>query len=104
MPRFPELSVTVSAPVTVLVFVGVNATDTVQLLPPTNIDGQLLLCPNPPLTATLFAPNNGLPPKFAMVMVCGALGVPTFCEKSKPGGVKLMAEGRGVGSGMGTAP
>jgi hypothetical protein len=83
---------------------GVNVTDTVQLLPPCSIAGQLLVCANPLLTATLFAPMRGLPPKFAIVMVCDALPEPTFCEKLKPEGVKLMADGRGLGIGMGTAP
>ena len=104
MPALPESSVTVNAPVTVLADAGVNVTETVQLLPAGSIAGQLLVCANPPLTATLFAPLSGLPPKFAIVIVCGALVVPTFCEILKPGGVKLIAEGRGLGKETGTAP
>ena len=98
------MSVTVNVPVTVFVDAGVKVTDTVQLLPATNSAGQLLVCANPGLTATLLAPLSGLPPKLAIVMVCAGLVVPTFCEILKPGGVKLMAEGRGVGKESGTAP
>ena len=104
MPRFPESSVNVNAPVTVPVAAGVNVTDTVQLLPPSSIAGQLFVCANPPHTATLFTPLRGLPPKFAIMMACGALVAPTFCEMFKAGGVKLIAEGRGLGNDRGTAP
>jgi hypothetical protein len=104
VPRFPESSVTVNAPVTVPVVAGVNVTDTVQLLPAASIAGQLFVCANPSLTDTLFTPLSGLPPKFATVIVCGGLLVPTFCEIFKPGGVKLIAEGRGLGNDRGTAP
>jgi hypothetical protein len=90
--------------VTAPVVAGVNVTDTVQLLPAASIAGQLFVCANPPLTATLFTPLSGLPPKFAIVIVCGALLAPTFCEILKPGGVKLIAEGRGVGNDKGAAP
>ena len=38
------------------------------------------------------------------MMVCAALVEPTFCENVSVGGVKLIAEGRGLGNGMGTAP
>lgn len=104
MPRFPELSVTVSVPVMVLADGGVNVTDTVQLLPPISIAGQLFVSANPALTAALFTPLMGLPPKFVIVIVCAALVVPTFWVMLKPGGVKLIAEGRGVGKFIGTAP
>lgn len=46
----------------------------------------------------------GLPPKLVTVMVCGALVEPMFCENVSVVGVKLIAEGRGVGSDRGTAP
>jgi hypothetical protein len=98
------LSVTVNVPVTVPVAAGVNVTDTVQLLPAVSIAGQLFVCANPLLTATLFTPFSGLPPKFAIVIVCGGLVVPTFREILKPGGVKLIAEGRGLDKERGTAP
>ena len=45
-----------------------------------------------------------LPPKLVTVMVCGALVEPTFCENVSVGGVKLIAEGRGLGNDRGTAP
>lgn len=98
------MSVTVKAPVTVPVADGVNVTATWQLLPAGSIAGQLLVCANPPLAVTLLAPLNWLPPKFVIVMICGGLVVPTFCEMLNVGGVKLTAEGRGLGSGRGTAP
>jgi len=103
-PRFPELSVTVKAPVTVPVANGVHVTATWQLLPASSIAGQLFVCANPPLAVTLLAPLKGLPPKFVIVMVCGGLAVPTFCEMLNVAGVKLTAEGLGLGRGTGTAP
>jgi hypothetical protein len=36
--------------------------------------------------------------------VCAALVVPTFCENVRVLVVNLIAEGRGLGSGAGTAP
>ena len=50
------------------------------------------------------APLSGLPPKLATVIVWVALAVPRFCENVNVGGEKLIAEGRGGGSGMGVAP
>lgn len=41
----------------------------------------------------------GLPPKFVTVTFWGVLVVLTFCEKVSAGGLKLIAEGRGVGRG-----
>jgi hypothetical protein len=41
----------------------------------------------------------GLAPKFVTVIVCGTLVVLTFCEKVSEDGLKLIAEGRGVGTG-----
>ena len=49
-------------------------------------------------------PLSGLPPKFVTVIVCEALVVLTFWEKVSEGGLKLIAEGRGDGSGTGVAP
>ena len=102
-PRFPESSVTVNAPVRGPTTCGVNATDTVQLDPADRAAGQSFVSENPP-PAERFNPFSGLPPKFAMVMVWGALVVPVFCENVSVGGEKPIAEGRGVGSGMGVAP
>src|SRR5256885_2790396 len=102
-PRFPESSVTVSAPVTGPTTCGVNATDTVQFDPADRVAGQLSVSENPPPAARL-NPFSGLPPTFAMVMVCGALVVPVFCENVSVGGEKPIAEGRGAGSGTGVAP
>ena len=102
-PRFPESSLTFSAPVTEPTDGGVNVTDTVQFDPAGRTAGQLFVSENPPL-AERFNPFSGLPPKFVMVMVCVALVVPIFCEKVNVGGEKLIAEGRGVGSGTGVAP
>src|SRR2546427_11976658 len=82
---------------------GVNATDTVQFDPADRVAGQLSVSENPPPAARL-NPFSGLPPKFAMVMVWGALVVPVFCENVSVGGEKPIAEGRGAGSGMGVAP
>ena len=67
-PRFPESSVTVSAPVTGPTACGVNATDTVQLDPADRAAGQSFVSENPP-PAERFNPFSWLPPKFAMVMV-----------------------------------
>jgi hypothetical protein len=97
------LSVTVKAPVTVPAAVGVNVTATWQLLPAGSITGQLFVSANPPLAVTLFAPLKGLPPKFATVIVWGGLAAPTFCEMLSVAGVKLSAEGRGLGRLRGTA-
>jgi hypothetical protein len=76
-PRFPESSLTISAPVTGPTACGVNATDTVQLDPADRAAGQLFVSENPPLVER-FNPFSGLPPKFAMVMAWGALVVPVF--------------------------
>jgi hypothetical protein len=46
----------------------------------------------------------GLPPKFVTVIVWGGLVVLTFCEKVSESGLKLIAEGRGAGTGIGIAP
>jgi hypothetical protein len=102
-PRFPESSVTISAPVTGPTACGVNATDTVQLDPADKAIGQLFVSENPP-PAERFNPFSWLPPKFVMVMAWGSLVVPTFCENVSVGGEKPIAEGRGVGSAMGVAP
>ena len=102
-PRFPESSVTISAPVTGPTACGVNATDTVQFDPADRAAGQLFVAENPP-PAARFNPFSGLPPKFVMVMVCAALVAPIFCENVSVGGEKPIAEGRGVGSAMGVAP
>jgi hypothetical protein len=45
----------------------------------------------------------GLPPKFETVIVWGELVVLIFCEKASEGGLKLIAEGRGAGTGVGVA-
>jgi hypothetical protein len=102
-PRFPESSVTVSAPVTKPTACGVNVTDTEQFDPAVTTAGQLLVCENPPLDDR-FNPFSGLPPKFVMVIVCAGLVVPMFWEKLKDGGEKRIAEGGGEGSGTGVAP
>jgi hypothetical protein len=102
-PRFPESSLTFSAPVTEPTVCGVNVTDTAQLDPADRTAGQSFVSENPPLAERLI-PFSGLPPKFVMVMVWGALAAPTFCENVNVGGEKLIAEGCGVGSGTGVAP
>ena len=80
-----------------------NATDAVQLDPPDRAAGQLFVSEKP-LLAERVSPFRGLPPKLVMVIVWVALVVPTFCENVNVGGEKLIAEGRGVGSGTGVAP
>lgn len=51
----------------------------------------------------ILKPLIGLPPKFVTVIVWGRLVVLTFCEKVSEGGLKLIAEGRGAGTGAGVA-
>jgi hypothetical protein len=48
-------------------------------------------------------PLIGLPPKLVTVIVWGELVVLTFWEKVSEGGLKLIAEGRGAGTGTGVA-
>jgi hypothetical protein len=102
-PRLKELSVTASVPFTVLPAAGVKVTETVQLDPPCSWPGQLLVSANPP-PVEMPLMFSGLPPRLEMVSVCGALVYPTFCEKSRAGGLKAMAEGRGAGNGTGVTP
>ena len=102
-PKFPESSLTLSAPVTGPTACGVNVTDTAQFDPADRAPAHLSVSENPPLAAR-FTPFSGLPPKFVMVMVCAALVVPIFCANVNVGGENLIAEGRGVGSGMEVAP
>jgi hypothetical protein len=102
-PRFPESSLTFSAPTTSPAACGVNATDTVQLDPADRAAGQLFVCEKP-LPASRVSPFSGLPPKLLIVRVWLGLVVPTFWENVNVGGEKPSAEGRGVGSGTGVAP
>jgi hypothetical protein len=106
-PKLPESSLTVSTPVTGPVTDGAKVTPTVQFDPAaTVLFGQLVVegsSENPPV-AEMVPRSSGLPPKFAIVIVCGGLLVPTFCEILKPRGVKLIAEGRGLGNDRGTTP
>ena len=44
-----------------------------------------------------------LPPKLVIVMVCVPV-LPTFCEKSRVAGENPIAEGCGVGNGIGVIP
>jgi hypothetical protein len=90
-------------PVTEPAAVGVNKTLTVQLVAATRTEGQLLVWENTPDVAIL-KPLMGLPPKFVTVIVWGRLVLLTFCEKASEEGLKLIAEGRGAGSGAGVAP
>jgi hypothetical protein len=82
---------------------GVNETLTVQLVAATRTEEQLLVWENTPDAATL-KPLIGLPPKFVTLIVWGRLVVLTFCEKVSEVGLKLIAEGRGAGTGTGVAP
>jgi hypothetical protein len=85
---------------------GPNVTDTVQFDPAISWLGQLSVSENPPVPEILNGlPTklSGLPPKLAIVMGWEAL-VPTFWDTFSVAGEKLMAEGRGVGSGTGVAP
>lgn len=102
-PKFPESSLTFSAPVSEPAAGGVKVTDTVQLDPADKTAGQSFVSAKAPL-AEIFNPFSGLPPKFVTVTVWVALVVPTFCENVSVGGEKRIAEGRGVGRGTGVAP
>ncbi len=102
-PKFPESSLTFSAPVTEPAACGVNVTDTVQLDAANRAAGQSFVSEKPSLVEKA-NPFSGLPPKLVMVMVWAALVVPTSCENVNVGGEKLIAERRGVGSGTGVAP
>jgi hypothetical protein len=101
-PAFPESSLIVSAPLTAPAADGVNVTVTAQFDPAESCDGQLFVSPNPPLAA-IVPKVSGLPPKFVIVTACVPV-VPRFCVKLTVDGLKLMAEGRGEGKGIGTAP
>ena len=63
----------------------------------------MLVCANAP-PAVMPEKFKGLPPKLAAVIVCAGLVVPTFCENVKDAGVKLIADGTGLGSGTGVTP
>ena len=82
---------------------GVKVTDTVQLAAGISTAGQLLVSANG-APAESVSPLMLLPPKLVTVMFCGALVEPAFCENVRVAGVKLIAEGRGLGNGTGTAP
>ena len=82
---------------------GVKLTDIVQLVAGASTAGQLFVSENGP-AAESASVLMLLPPKFVTVMFCGVLAEPTFCEKSSVGGLKLIAEGRGLGKEIGTAP
>src|SRR5579864_7407384 len=103
-PRLKELSLTVNVPFTVPWAVGTKAIEAVQLDPPCRrAPEQLSVSLNPLLTESVEI-SSGLPPKFVMVTGRGVLGPPTFCVTAGAGGVKLIAEGRGLGNARGTAP
>lgn len=82
---------------------GVKVTDTAQLAAGTNTAGQSLVSENGPAVENV-SQLMLLPPKLVTVMVCAALAEPIFCVKFSVGGVKLIAEGRGVGKDRATAP
>jgi hypothetical protein len=103
VPAFPDSSLILRVPVTVPDADGVKVTDTVQDAPACRVEGQSSVCAKPPAAETV-SPVNGLPPKLLMMTVCGALAAPTFWENVSVLGVNLIAEGRELGSGTGTAP
>lgn len=103
VPRLEESSVTLMVPASVPVAAGLNVTDTTQLDAGSSVVGQLFVSENGPVAENVSA-SMLLPPKLLTVMVCGALVEPMFCENVSVSGVKLMAEGRGVGNDTGTAP
>ena len=82
---------------------GVNVTDTAQLAAGSNTAGQLFVSENGPVAESV-SQLMLLPPKLVTVIVCGALGEPMFCENVSVEGVKLMAEGRGLGNDRGATP
>ena len=101
-PALPESSLTVSVPLIVPVPPGVKLTATVQFDPGERAGGQLLVAPKP-LLAVTEPMSNTLPPK--LVMVTGAVAVvPRFWVIAREEGLKLIAEGRGLGKEIGTAP
>ena len=67
-PKFPESSLTFSAPVTEPAASGVNVTDTVQLDAANRAAGQSFVSEKPSLVENA-NPFSGLPPKLVMVMV-----------------------------------
>jgi hypothetical protein len=82
--------------------VGAYVTVTAQLDPPGKDAGQLFVAPKPALAA-MVPRSRLLPPKFVTVTVAVPV-VPTFCERLNDGGLRLIADGRGVGRDRGTAP
>lgn len=102
-PALPESSVTVTTPSTGPGADGVNETLTVQFDPAASWVGQASVSANPPL-AEMFDKFSGLPPKFEIVTGCEGLDVPTFWEKVNVAGERLIAEGRGLGKGIGVTP
>lgn len=81
---------------------GAKVTATVQFDPTASVAGQLGAAVNPPL-AEMLPKFNGVPPKLATVTVCEPL-VPMFWVKFKWDGERLIAEGRGLGKGIGVIP
>src|SRR2546427_12929223 len=75
-PKFPESSLTFSAPVTEPAACGGNVTDTVQLDPANRAAGQSFVSEKPSLVEKA-NPLSGLPPKLVMVVVWAALAAPT---------------------------
>ena len=103
-PKFPESSLTFSAPVTEPAASGVNVTDTVQLDPANRAAGQSFVSEKPSLVEKA-NPFSGLPPKLVIVTAWELLAVPmSWSAKVKVAGEKLIAEGRGLGTGTGVAP
>jgi len=101
-PRLPESSLTLSWAFTGPVADAVKVTVTVQFCPAISWLGQLFVSVNA-LLAEMFDKLSGLPPKLEIVRGSEPL-VPTFCEKFKVAGEKLMADGRGLGKGTGVMP
>ena len=83
---------------------GVNVTDTVQLLAATSIDGQLLVCANPPLTAYAVHTIERTAAEIRDGDRLRRTGGAHVLRNAQAGGVKLTAEGRGLGNERGTAP
>src|SRR6266478_3271559 len=99
-PELPESSLRVRSPLAGPATAGAKDTLAVQLAPATRLFGQLFVSGNPSLAAML-EKFSGLPPKFVIVTGWELLEVPiSWLAKVKVVGEKLIAEGRGLGSGI----
>src|SRR3989454_10737258 len=93
-PKFPESSLTFSAPVTEPAARGGNVTDTVQLDPANRAAGQSFVSAKRP-AAEEANPLSRRPPKIGMAMIWAALVGPTSWDNGHCGAGKMIATGSG---------